>query len=335
MAALTAVPVLFAVHLLSGTTPLSPQAALAVVAGDAGAPGDVVAVNVRMPRALVGLLVGGLLGAAGALLQALVRNPLASPDLTGVSQGAVAAVLCWLVWGPGAGGAVLPVVACAGGLAAAAIVRAATPGLRDDTGPAGGGGEQLVLIGVLVGGVLSSVSTLALLFSGERVTAALGWLLGSLELRDWSDLNLLLAYLPPVVLLTLVAVPLVAVLQLGPQTAASLGVPARTGAAVVLLAAVLATAAAVSIAGAVGFVGLVAPHVARRIAGADPRRAVPLAALLGALLLSLADLAARHVRIQLLPGLADVTTAAAAIPVGVFTALVGVPFLLLALRRTP
>ncbi len=323
--AVTAIVLLLA-HLVAGTVTVTPDRILAVLGGGEATRAEIIAVDVRLPRAVVGLIVGALLGAAGALLQSLVRNPLASPDLTGVAQGATAAVLCWIVWGPGAGGAVLPLVAAAGGLGAAAGVHLLTRRTGTD-------GERLVLVGVLVGGVLSSATSVALLFSGDRVTTALGWLLGTLELRDWADLNLLLAYLGPITALVVVAVPLAALLHLGPGLTATLGVRPTRAQALVLLAAVLATAAAVSVAGAVAFIGLVAPHVARRLVGGTPRRVVPAAALFGALLLSTADLAARTFRLQAVPGLADVDTAPFAVPVGVFTALLGVPFLLHVIRR--
>ncbi|MGK5442260.1 FecCD family ABC transporter permease [Micromonospora sp. URMC 105] len=321
-----AVAALLLAHLVAGTVTVTPDRVLAVLGGGDATRAEIIAVDVRLPRAVVGLLVGALLGAAGALLQSLVRNPLASPDLTGVAQGATAAVLCWIVWGPASGGGVLPLVAAAGGLAAAAVVHLVTR-------RAGADGERLILVGVLVGGVLSSATSIALLFSGERVNTALGWLLGSLELRDWNDLNLLLGYLAPVTVLIVAAVPLAALLHLGPDVTATLGARPARAQALVLLAAVLATAAAVSIAGAVAFIGLVAPHLARRLVGAAPRRTVPVAALLGALLLSGADLAARTFRLQAIPGLADVDTAPFALPVGVFTALLGVPFLLHVIRR--
>ncbi|MGN9812778.1 FecCD family ABC transporter permease [Micromonospora sp. BQ11] len=321
-----AVAALLLAHLVAGTVTVTPDRVLAVLSGGDATRAEIIAVDVRLPRAVVGLIVGALLGAAGALLQSLVRNPLASPDLTGVAQGATASVLCWIVWGPATGGAVLPLVAATGGLAAAAVVHLVTR-------RAGADGERLILVGILVGGVLSSATSIALLFSGDRVTTALGWLLGSLELRDWTDLNLLLAYLAPVTVLVIAAVPLAALLHLGPDVTATLGARPARAQALVLLAAVLATAAAVSIAGAVAFIGLVAPHLARRVVGAAPRRTVPIAALLGALLLSAADLAARTFRLQAIPGLADIDTAPFALPVGVFTALLGVPFLLHVIRR--
>lgn len=323
-AALLAVPGLLLAHLLVGTTPLVLSEVVAVVTGGEADRLAVVAVDARLPRAVVGLLVGALLGVSGALLQALVRNPLAAPELTGVTQGAVVGVLLWLALVPGQAAGGVPLVATAGGLTAAVVVHLATRH---------GDGQRLVLVGVVVSGVLSAAASVVLLFSTERTQSALGWLLGTLELRGWDELNLLLLYLLPVGALALLAVPLVAALQLGTDVAASLGVRPGRARGLVLAAAVVAAAAAVSVAGAVGFVGLVAPHLARRLSGADPRRCIPAAALLGALLLSAADLAARTVRLQSLPGLADVTTAPAAVPVGFFTALVGVPFLLVLLRR--
>ena len=272
--------------------------------------------QIRLPRVLAAALVGGALGAAGAAYQALFRNPLAAPDLLGVSAGAsVGAILAILLS--------LPVIAIhgfafGGGLVAVAIVlmvaaaaRAADPVLT------------LVLAGVAVGAVLGAgVAILKVLADPyNQLPAIVFWLLGSLTGATLGDGALAL----PLVGASLATLWLlrwrINVLSLGDEEARTLGVEPRRIRLVVIAAATLMTAVAVSIAGIVGWVGLLVPHVARMLVGPDFRRLLPAAAIGGAAFLVLVDGLAR-------------SAATIEIPLGVLTALVGAPFFRWLLRRT-
>lgn len=280
--------------------------------------------SLRLPRVLMGALVGASLGAAGAALQGLFRNPLADPYLTGAASGAalgatlaIAGAGSLTAAGLSAGPtpAFTPLFAFAGAtLATLATLALARAGRR-------GGTESLVLAGVVVGSVLTALTTLVMLRDAERLRAVLAWTLGNLSLAGWPEVGRTLPFaLAGVGGLVAVARGLDAV-QLGDDTARTLGLSVgRLRVAVVALAS-LATAAAVALAGVIGFVGLVAPHVMRRVGPPGHRALVPAAALGGATLLVLADLGARTL------------VRPAELPVGVVTTLLGGPFFLWLLGR--
>lgn len=287
--------------------------------------------RVRFPRSLLAIGAGAMLGMAGALLQALVRNPLAAPEFTGVSAGAVVGAVLWLaVGGAGAGGVTyaVPAVAAVGGTLAAAAVY----GLSRQLGRTES--NVLILTGVVVGGVLSAVTTVVLLFTSEDNQRFLGWIIGSLDLRSWPQVRVLAPYLLLATGLLLVAIPAANLLQLGDDVATGLGWGAERARLVVLVTAVVLTAGAISVAGALGFVGLVAPHIARLLVGGDARRLVVASGLVGGTILLLADTLARTFRLSWLPFLAGLEVGTAALPVGVFTTLLGAPFFLYLLLRT-
>jgi len=316
----TVLAVMGVAYLSLAGEPLDPRQAVLAVGGAASDPLAAFSVTeLRLPRLVVALAVGAMLAIAGALLQAVVRNPLASPELTGVSAGAVLAAVVWIgTFGGAAGevGVVVPLVATAGGSLAGLIVYGiASAGGRTDP-------LRLVLTGVLVAGILSAATLVALLLLRRDPDddALLTWLIGSLELRSWADARVIAPYLILALPLLAVAVPVANLLQLGDGVAGGLGLVAERGRALVLVTAVVLTAGAVAVAGAVGFVGLVAPHLARLLVGGDVRALVPVAALTGALILAAADLLAAAT-----PG---------GVPVGVFTAALGVPLFLHLLRRS-
>lgn len=279
---------------------------------------------VRAPRVLLAAMIGAGLAVSGAVMQGLFRNPLADPGLIGVSAGAALAAVAAIVLGPGLFGGragllglwLLPVAAFAGGLGATlAIARLATRG--GVTGVA-----TLLLAGVAVNALAGALTGLLVFMADDRqVRDITFWTLGSLAGARWPLLPvaLLLVLLPALLLLGL-ARPLNA-LVLGEREAFHLGIRVEaTKRAAVALAAV-AVSAGVALAGLIGFVGLVVPHVVRLACGADHRLVLPGAALLGAALMVLADLAARSL------------AAPAELPVGVVTALVGAPFFLWLLHR--
>lgn len=260
--------------------------------------------DLRMPRAVLSLLVGAALGMAGALLQGMLGNGLADPYLLGISAGAGLAAVGILTLGSWTG--LVPVAAWLGGLATTALVF----GLARTR--AGLAVERLILAGVAVSALFGAVSSTLLLMADDRVQVALTWLIGSLSGRGWPEVHSVGLY----ILLGLglgwsQARPL-NLLGLGEEMAVSLGIPlARTRLVIGLIAALLA-AAAVSVSGLIGFVGLVVPHIVRQVTGSDHRWVLPLSAMAGAVLLGTADVLARLGAVEL--------------PVGVVTALMGAPF---------
>jgi len=272
--------------------------------------------NLRAPRALLAFLVGGSLGAAGASLQALVRNPLADPFLLGLSGGAgLGAVLAIALHlsGPWS----LPLAAFVGALAALALVYR--------LGLVGGGALDpriLLLGGVAVGAFAAAITTaIVSLADAAELRNAFLWLWGGLSAASWDSVLLVALYAPiPLVVLYAAARPL-DLLALGEEPARYLGTDVERVKRRVYLAASLLTAAAVAVSGVFGFVGLVVPHIARLSWGHRHRALLPAAFLGGGALLAIADTLARTV------------VAPRELPVGVVTALIGVPVFALLLRR--
>lgn len=270
----------------------------------------------RLPRVGAALLAGAALGLAGAVTQAIARNPLAEPGLLGVSAGAGLGAVTLLQLVPGVG--VWPMTAAA--LAGATLVSGSVFALAHRGGLSS---QRLVLIGIgMQAGVFALITTVILATAPWDVNLALTWLAGSTYGRT-------LDHLIPVLVVLLVALPLVLalrrdldVLALDDDTPRVLGLPVDRHRLGLLVAAAALTAAAVCAVGVVGFVGLVAPHAARALVGARHSRVLPMAMLLGALLVSLADTAGRTL-------LAPIS-----IPVGVGTALLGAPYFVYLLWRT-
>lgn len=269
--------------------------------------------ELRLPRALVAATAGAALAVCGAVLQGAARNPLAGPELIGVTGGAaLGAVLLLTTFDAGA--LAIALAAFAGGVAALALVLALTP---RDLDPA-----RLALVGVAVAGAALAIVHVLILRAGPEITQGVVFLAGSTYAEDWSDLAALGPVLVAGTALAWLAGRRLDALGAGDDLATALGVrPARTRLAVMALAATLA-AAAVATVGAVGFVGLMAPHAARLLVGPGHRVVVPVAALLGAGLLLVADLVGR-----------SALDASRELPSGVVTALIGAPLLLLLLRR--
>ncbi|AIY19564.1 iron chelate uptake ABC transporter family permease subunit [Pimelobacter simplex] len=302
-------------HLLTGRSDLPAGEVVRALVGRSEHPAyEVIVLDYRLPRVLVGLGAGALLAVSGVLVQAVVRNPLAEPATTGVGAGAALAVTGTLVLWPGH-----PLVypaALLGALATGAVLYVV-------------GRRSFAVAGVLLGAVLAAVTSLLLVVDSAPIGVVLRWLVGSLNARtpvDWAQLWPWLVVVLPVAWLLASRLN---VWALGEPAAIGLGLRAGPFLAVVLLVAVAAAAAAIAAAGAVAFVGLVAPHVGRLLVGADHRLLVPVSAVLGAVLLSLADLAAFSVSVQL-PGLA---TDVSGVPVGAVTALLGAPVLISLVRR--
>ncbi|SFW50452.1 iron complex transport system permease protein [Pseudomonas sp. NFACC19-2] len=278
---------------------------------------DSIVWQLRAPRVLLGALVGAGLALVGTALQAVTRNPLADPHLLGVSSGAAfGAVLVVLYLGEFAGMLSLPLAAFVGAMASMLLVLAiASRGGRLHS-------ERLLLAGVAVSFVMMAASNLLLyLGNPHAASSVLFWMLGGLGLARWE-----LLWLPALCLLLALAVLLglgraLNALMAGEQSAVSLGLEPRRVRLGVFAVASLLTGVLVSLSGAIGFVGLMLPHVARFLVGAEHRRVLPVAALLGALFLVWVDVAART------------WLAPQDLPIGIVTAAIGGAFFVALLRR--
>ncbi|MFJ8741549.1 FecCD family ABC transporter permease [Embleya sp. NPDC127516] len=301
-----------------GDFPIGLPQVVATIFGRGEQVDEFVIMDLRMPRAMAGLVVGIALGVSGAITQSIARNPLASPDVLGVTGGASAVAVFLVTVSGGASAAIagtvgLSAAALAGGLGAGLLVyvlswRRGIDGLR------------LILIGISVSAVTQAVTTWLLVSADIRdVARAQAWLVGSLEDRSWDEVRI--ALWCTLVLMIVVAVVAFQFkpLHFGDDVAAGLGVRYGAVRAVLLLCAVLLAGVAVSAAGPVPFVALVAPQVAMRLVRC-PTPPMVASALVGALLLIGSDLVAR-------------TALPITLPVGVVTAAIGGPFLVYLLVR--
>jgi iron complex transport system permease protein len=310
---LLAVALLAMLHLGTGSVGLSPTEVLAALVNRPAQPFQHVIVwDLRLPRTLIAITVGAMLGLAGALLQVVMRNPLAEPEMTGATSGAVLFAVLWLARTPGhlaEPGLGLPLAAILGGLAAGGLVLALS--LQGARGP-----SRLILTGVVVSAVLRSASSMLLLVRQEALGSILLWLIGSLNGRVWIHWALLWPWALVTLPLGLACAGWANVLQLGDDVAASLGLRVGWARAALLITAVLLTASAVAIVGGIVFLGLIAPHIARRLVGIDARKLFPFSMIVGAGLMLAADTAAQAITHPL------------ALPVGAVLALFGAPFFL-------
>ena len=272
---------------------------------------------IRAPRVVLGALVGAGLALVGTALQAVTRNPLADPHLLGVSSGAaLGAVIVVLYLGEFIGLLSLPLAAFVGALVSMLLVLAiASRGGRLES-------DRLLLAGVAVSFVMMAASNL-LLFLGDHHAASsvIFWMLGGLGLARWELLWLPALCLALALLLLLGLARALNALMAGEHSAVSLGLEPRRVRLLVFVCASLLTGVLVSLSGAIGFVGLILPHVARILVGAEHRRLLPVSALLGALFLVWVDVAARTL------------LAPQDLPIGIATAAIGGVFFVLLLRR--
>ena len=271
--------------------------------------------TLRLPRVALAMLVGAGLGMSGAALQGTMRNPLAEPYLLGVSGGAAVGAVVATMFGFGT--AVVPLAAFAGAIVAvfAAFFVARTTGSRGDP-------RVLLMAGVIVG-AFANAAIMVVLANAEPnvVRNALWWMMGSVSVGSWSQIAVLLGYLVVGGGILIVIANQIDVLALGEESAASLGLDVDRAIQRVFLLSSLVAAATVAAAGLVGFVGLVVPHLVR---AGGVRRSRPLlvgSAIVGAILVVLADLLGRILRPP------------AELPLGAVTALIGVPFFLSKLRQ--
>jgi iron complex transport system permease protein len=292
---------------------------LATLAGRGDDTSRAIILDLRLPRAVLGTLVGAALAVSGAVFQALLRNPLAEPYVLGVSGGAAvgavgAVVLGWSARSPWA----LPLAAFAGALLAILAVLRITARIARTLDV-----RVLLLTGVIVGALFNAIILLFLTFTDvERFRSAVFWLMGGLAGATWSTCVVLAAYLlPAAVVLVVLARPLNA-LAVSEETALYLGIRvARLKLAAYLVTSLL-VAASVAVSGIVGFVGLIVPHGVRLVWGSEHRVLLPAALLAGGCFVLVADSLARTV------------AAPAELPLGVVTALVGVPLFVVLLTQS-
>ncbi|MET4922678.1 iron chelate uptake ABC transporter family permease subunit [Streptomyces sp. PSRA5] len=308
----------FCVSIGVGDFPIGLPQVVATLFGRGEQVDEFVIMDLRMPRALAGLVVGIALGVAGAITQSIARNPLASPDILGITQGAGVVAVFLITVSGGTAAAVVSSV----GLSAAALAGGLGTGLLVYflAWRRGIDGFRLILIGISVSAVMEAITTWLLVTADIRdVARAQVWLIGSLDNRSWDEVRV--ALWCTLVLLVVVAGAAFQFkpMHLGDEVAAGLGVRFSRVRAILLLCAVLLAAVSVSAAGPVPFVALVAPQVAMRLARC-PTPPMVASGLVGALLLIGADLVARAA----LP---------IGLPVGVVTAAIGGPFLVYLLVR--
>lgn len=273
--------------------------------------------DLRLPRTLLAAVCGAGLAVCGAILQSLLRNPLAEPYLLGVSSGASLGAVGVIVLGVGAGAIGLSGGAFIGALAAFAVMLTLA-------WLAGGTTDKVILAGIAVTQMFSALTSFVVMVAADAETTrgVLFWLLGSLSTASWADVALTAVVLVLVLVVALTSASALDAFAFGERAASGLGVSVARTRAVLLVATALLTAVVVSSSGAIGFVGLVLPHIGRMLVGPRHRRLLPTIALLGAVFLVWVDTVART------------ALAPQEIPVGVVTAMVGVPvFTLVLIRR--
>jgi iron complex transport system permease protein len=307
--------VLVMAHLLIGRSDLGAADTFRVLTGTSDARAhEVIVLKYRLPRVLVGMGAGVLLALSGALLQAVIGNPLAEPGTTGVGAGAALGVVVAILAFPQQDMAAI-----------ASLVGAVVAGVLLYLV----GRRSLAVAGILLGAILGAVTSLLLVVDAQPMGVVLRWLIGSLNARTQSDWNALWPWVLVLGVAALLASSRVNVLSLGDITATGLGLRTAPTRFVLLMVAVLAAAAAVTAAGAVAFIGLMAPHLARILVGGDYRDLIPVSMVLGAIGLSAADLLAFSITLDL-PGSGPAVTG---LPVGAVTASLGAPYLIWLVRR--
>jgi iron complex transport system permease protein len=310
-----AIMLVVTINLMMGEYPIPPLAVWQTVFGAGSGEHDFIVNGLRLPRNLVAVLVGMALGISGAVLQGLARNPLASPDVLGITGGANLAAVAIIALFPRSPLWALPAAAFGGALVAAALTYLLA--WKDGTSPI-----RLVLVGIGVAAVTSALVTVILTQARVLVVSqAMVWMTGSVYARSWSHLKPLLPWMAFFVPLALAMARHLDLLQLGDDVARGLGSQVESSRGLLLLTSVALAGAAVATAGNIGFVALMAPHMARRLVGPTSAGLLPTAGLLGGLLVVFADMLGR------------VLFAPIEVPAGVITALVGAPYFIYLLHQ--
>ena len=305
---LAVVAVAAGASLLVGGSALSPHdVASALAHPHAAGTTSTIVWQLRMPRVAIAAVVGACLALCGAMLQGMLRNPLVDPYLTGVSAGSAAAVAIAILAGVAA--PFTPGLGFLAGLGAALLVAAlARRGSGIDA-------NRLILAGVSLSTLFAAIVTLAIIRaqSNDYASAIVAWLAGSIAGRGWHDLAVTAPYVAGGLLLSLWAIAPLNALRVGDLRARAVGVDVDRAQWTILASSSLLAASSVVLAGMVGFIGLIVPHVARRLVGSDARALMPACACVGAALCMLADAVCRAI------------VPPAELPIGVLLAFIGVP----------
>lgn len=269
--------------------------------------------NIRFPRIVSGACVGANLAVSGAILQVLMKNPLADPHIIGISSGAGLAGIFMLLFLPQMT-FLLPPIAFIGAMIAAVLIYilAWKHGIEP---------MRIILAGVAVSTFLGAIISGLLIFYSDRIHGALLWMVGGLSARSWGDVTIIIPYTLLGILAAWYYSPTLNVLRFGSETANTLGISVERLRIILTALAALLAASAVSIAGLLGFVGLIVPHTARLLGGSNHSYVIPASALLGAIVVTLCDTVAR------------IALAPIELPVGIIMAGLGGPFFLYLLRR--
>ncbi len=276
--------------------------------------------QIRVPRVVLGAIVGGMLALAGATYQAVFRNPLADPYLLGTASGAELGATVAIAYAPAhtfLGANVIQMAAFAGAILAVAATYVLGSSVGMGRSPA-----ALILAGVAIASMVTAIETYVEQTQPTTVRQVFSWILGRLGTAGWNGVELALPYVLVCAGVIFAHRRVLDVMVLGDDEAASLGVAVGRTRLILIAAATIGTAAVISVSGTIGFVGIIVPHTIRLMRGGSYRVIVPLSMILGAALLVLADLSARTV------------VAPAELPIGVVTAMLGAPFFLFILRRS-
>lgn len=301
------------VSVMLGSVEISTAEIVAALMGQGVGTHEQILMNIRLPRTLVAALVGINLALSGAILQAIMKNPLADPHIIGISSGAGLTGIVVLLALPDYGYLVTP-AAFAGAMGAALLIYilAWKNGIRP---------IRIILAGVAVSAFLGAGISALMIFYSDRVHSALMWMVGGLSARSWPHVTMLYPYTLVAGVLALLSARQLNILQLGDELAKGLGLRVELTRIALTAVASLLAASAVSVVGLLGFVGLIVPHAARLMIGSDYRYLLPASALLGAAVVTASDTFAR------------ITFAPVELPVGIIMAAIGAPFFLFLLRR--
>ncbi|WP_139491003.1 FecCD family ABC transporter permease [Brevibacillus dissolubilis] len=298
----------FVVSIGTGEMYISPINVIKTLFGAGEKQYELVIETFRLPRILVALLIGAALSVSGSILQGIIRNPLASPDIVGITHGASVAAVGLLTLFPTVSVFWLPPVTLIGAGVVAAIIYLLA--WKDGVTPI-----RLVLIGVGIKEVMAAITSLLVVTSPIYLTPKVQiWITGTVYGSNWENVSVLLPWVILMLILTMMYGRTVNVLQLGDDIAAGVGSPVSRHRLILLFFSVALAGAAIAIGGAISFVGLLGPHIARKLVGPSFGGLLPVSAMVGALIVMLSDLIGRTAFSPL------------DLPVGIFTSAIGAPF---------
>lgn len=314
--ALVVFAIIISLSIITGTIKFSVNELIGVIKGDiqTGLAYQII-LNVRMPRVITGVFVGMNLAVAGVLLQGILRNPMASPNIIGVNAGAGLAAVVIMTILPGEISAI-PYASFFGALLATLIIY-----LLSSSSSGSFSTVHIVLAGVAVSSLLSAITSGLMSINSDVLEVTYSWLLGSLSGRSWTAVNSIWPFSAFALTIALFISPKVNLFGLGEEVANSVGLSIRVYRILIMIIASILAGSAVSVAGTIGFIGLIAPHSARLLIGNDHRYLVPLSAIIGGILLVISDTIARTVFQPV------------ELSVGIITSILGAPFFLLLLYK--